>query len=225
MCQCFAIRLHTQGHGCDRTVCAAKCSMQHFRQSSMLSIGSPSSLATRSSVSPQLSISTPVNRLLQNRKTFKRSLPEPPQCSKFQVSTKLMKCGIRIDVFDRMTWRRWAKVLAVLHILIKGAKPLELKCGADHNCNMLPDMADPANLRHLKCVPGTPQMCAFAPRRSHSGPWCCAHRCGACQLAAVQLAHAVIKKEAALQKRMSEEAGAALLERYCEKGGCVCECV
>ena len=137
-----------------------------------------------------------------------------------------MKCTcIRIDVADRMTWRRWAKVLAVLHILIKGAKPLELKCGADHNCNMLPDMADPANLRHLKCVPGTPQMCAFAPRRSHSGPWCCAHRCGACQLAAVQLAHAVIKKEAALQKRMSEEAGAALLERYCEKGGCVCECV
>jgi tartrate dehydratase alpha subunit/fumarate hydratase class I-like protein len=37
----------------------------------------------------------------------------------------------------------------------------------------------------------------------------------------VQLAHAVIKKEAALQKRMSEEAGAALLERYCEKGMCV----
>ena len=62
-----------------------------------------------------------------------------------------------------MTWMRWAWVLAVLHILIKGANPLELKCGADHNCNMLPDMADPANLRHLKCVPATPEMVALAP--------------------------------------------------------------
>ena len=62
-----------------------------------------------------------------------------------------------------MTWMRWAWVLAVLHILIKGANPLELKCGADHNCNMLPDMADPANLRHLKCVPATPERYALAP--------------------------------------------------------------
>ena len=62
-----------------------------------------------------------------------------------------------------MTWMRWAWVLAVLHILIKGANPLELKCGADHNCNMLPDMADPANLRHLKCVPATLEMFAHAP--------------------------------------------------------------
>ncbi len=54
----FATRLHMQGHGCDRTVCAAKCSMQHFRQSSTLSIGSPSSLAIRMSVSPRLSMST-----------------------------------------------------------------------------------------------------------------------------------------------------------------------
>jgi len=30
------------------------------------------------------------------------------------------------------------------------AGALELKCGADHNCDMLPDMADPANSKHLK---------------------------------------------------------------------------
>ena len=38
----------------------------------------------------------------------------------------------------------------------------------------------------------------------------------------MQLAHAVIKKEAALQKRMSEEAGSALLEGFCEQGGWLC---
>jgi len=35
------------------------------------------------------------------------------------------------------------------------AGALELKCGADHNCDMLPDMADPANSKHLK-VPSRP---------------------------------------------------------------------
>lgn len=115
--------------------------------------------------------------------------------------------------------KSWAGVVVVMHILIKGANPLELKCGADHNCNMLPDMSDPANSRHLKCVAATPKMLSQKHAAvSHTGPWCCAHRCGACQLAAVQLAHAVIKKEATLKKRMSEEAGTALLEHYCETG-------
>ena len=71
------------------------------------------------------------------------------------------------------------------------ARGLELKCGADHNCNMLPDMSEPTNSRHLKC--------------------------GACQLAAVQLAHAVIKKEAALKQKMTEFDATTLLEGFCEK--------
>ena len=69
------------------------------------------------------------------------------------------------------------------------ARGLELKCGADHNCNMLPDMSEPTNSRHLKC--------------------------GACQLAAVQLAHAVIKKEAALKQKMTEFDATTLLEVMC----------
>ncbi len=119
---------------------------------------------------------------------------------------------------------RWVLAAAAGAAAAGGAGGLDLKCGADHDCNMLPDMADPANLRHLKCVPGarrapspaSPQSCSLLVV---SG---CARRCGACQLAAVQLAHAVIKKEAALQKRMSEEAGSALLEGFCEQGGWMC---
>ena len=70
---------------------------------------------------------------------------------------------------------------------------VELKCGADHNCNMLPDINEPSNARHLKC--------------------------GACQLAAVQLAQALIKHEASLKKKMAPEDGVELLERFCERGG------
>eukprot|EP00277_Geminigera_cryophila_P016551 CAMPEP_0179456136 /NCGR_PEP_ID=MMETSP0799-20121207/39927_1 /TAXON_ID=46947 /ORGANISM="Geminigera cryophila, Strain CCMP2564" /LENGTH=231 /DNA_ID=CAMNT_0021255567 /DNA_START=8 /DNA_END=699 /DNA_ORIENTATION=+ len=86
-----------------------------------------------------------------------------------------------------MTGRRLLMLLAACGI----AGALELKCGADHNCDMLPDMADPANSKHLKC--------------------------GACQLAAVQLAHAVIKKEAALRRKLSEEAATTLFEEFCEQ--------
>ena len=59
---------------------------------------------------------------------------------------------------------------------------------------MLPDMSDPTNVKHVKC--------------------------GACQLAAVQLAHAVIKKEAALKKKLGEDSAVALLEGFCERGVC-----
>ena len=73
-----------------------------------------------------------------------------------------------------------------------GVAALELKCGADHQCDMLPDMSDPTNVRHVKC--------------------------GACQLAAIQLAQEVMRKEAALKKKLSEDAAVALLEGYCERG-------
>ena len=46
---------------------------------------------------------------------------------------------------------RWA-LAAAAAAAAGGARGLDLKCGADHDCSMLPDMADPANLRHLKCV-------------------------------------------------------------------------
>jgi hypothetical protein len=83
-------------------------------------------------------------------------------------------------------------VLAVTAVALYGAHGVELKCGADHHCDMLPDMSDPTNVRHVKC--------------------------GACQLAAVHLAHAVIRKEAALKKKMREDSAIALLEAFCERG-------
>jgi hypothetical protein len=75
---------------------------------------------------------------------------------------------------------------------VVGAVGIDLKCGADHECNMLPDLSDPAISRLFKC--------------------------GACQLATIQIAHAVIRKEAQLKKKMREETAVALLEGFCERG-------
>ena len=92
-----------------------------------------------------------------------------------------------------MKWaRRWFLCGALMACCTGGIGGLELKCGADHNCNMLPDMSDRSNMRHLKC--------------------------GACQLAAVQLAHTVMKKEAKIKKPLREGDAAALLEGFCEHG-------
>jgi hypothetical protein len=83
-------------------------------------------------------------------------------------------------------------VICLVLAAVVGAGGVDLKCGADHECNMLPDVSDPAISRLLKC--------------------------GACQLAVIQIAHAVIRKEAQIKKKMSEEAAVALLEGFCERG-------